>query len=121
MPRLRVLPMPPDCLLQVRATHFLEICAQKAKAANTDYCEITKQHFRELEETVQKVTEAADELNSKIGENAPKTAVSRAQTFASIRTLTGSVRSGSADVRRTHPPILFPLGPVTCPLKCMSL
>jgi len=72
----------------------------KAKAANTDYCDITKQHFRELEETVQKVIDAADELNSKIGKNPPETAKSRVQTVASIRTLTGSVRSSSAAVQR---------------------
>ena len=79
-----------------------------------DYCDITKQHFRELEETVQKVIDAADELNSKIGKNPPETAKSRVQTVASIRTLTGSVRSSSAAVQSTYPPIwLLPLGPVT--------
>ena len=83
---------------------LLSVLDKAAKDVGTEYCEITKQRFREIQDTVVRVSEAVTALNAHVqGDGADGWEHSRPSTrkrATSIRTLTGGVFAESADIRK---------------------
>ena len=88
---------------------FLKFLDNAAKAVDLEFCEVTKQKLREIDQIVEHAGLAVDAINQKFKpdhKDLEKIRGRTVKTAHSIRSLTGSIAGGMADVRKLREHLL---------------